>query len=305
MSILSEAFLSREHDDRPGCTLDGRTTPWNQIVSESVTRAEILRNFLHPARPERFAILVDDQREHMFWMGAALLSGACMTALDSARSDSINTSALESSDNQFVVADDASLELLDSWGASVLRTVDLKSSHFLAMFDGHSQAMSSISKAKDGNPLFSLIIDGPGFRSTMFDVTDETVSFAANQIVRATEMTNYDICFDSLPLSCANSVLACWGPAVMTGAEIVFERHFEANRFLRTAREFNCTYFVFAGSMISDLLALPESDLDRDHQLRVGFGTESTPIQRSEFRERFGCELVDAAKWQPSSLLED
>jgi fatty-acyl-CoA synthase len=139
-----------------------------------------------------------------------------------------------------------------------------------------------------------LLLESPAFGNATFDVSERQVGVAANQVVRATELTTYDVCYDALPMSCANSVLACWGPALLTGAEIVFQRTFTPGQFFADVREFNCTYFVFTRSMIEKLLDMPPSDLDREHRLRVGFGTDSTPELRREFRDRFGCELVEA-----------
>jgi fatty-acyl-CoA synthase len=294
MTSLTEAFLARGGDDKPGCTFEGLTTPWTKVVAESATRAEILRNFLEPAEAQRFAVLVDDSCEYMLWLGAALLSGVCMTGLDPTRPSSLNTAALEGCQCQFVVSDDAGLGYLESLAIGSFRTIDLKSNHYLAVFEGCSESAAIVNEPNANRLLCSLLIESPAFGNSTFDVSERQVGSAANQVVRATEMTGYDICYDALPMSCANSVLACWGPASLTGAEIVFQRTFASERFFADVREFNCTYFVFARSMITELLAMPPSDLDRDHRLRVGFGTDSTPDQRRAFRDRFGCELVEA-----------
>jgi fatty-acyl-CoA synthase len=250
--------------------------------------------FIEPSEAQRFAVLVDDSREYMLWLGASLLSGICMTGLDPTRPSSLNTAALQGCQCQFVVSDDAGLRYLESLAIGSFRTIDLKSDHYLAVFDDCSESAAVVKKSNDNGLLCSLLLDSSVFGIATFDVTERQVGNAANQVVRATEMTSYDICYDALPMSCANSVLACWGPAAMTGAEIVFQRTFTPRQFFTDVREFNCTYFVFANSMITELLDMPPSDLDREHRLRVGFGTDSTPEQRREFHDRFGCELVEA-----------
>jgi len=302
MTSLTEAFLAREDDDKPGCTFEGHTTPWTKVVMESAKRAEILRNFMEPHDAQRFAVLVDDSREYMFWLGAALMSGICMTGLDPTRPSSLNAGALQGCQCQCVVSDDAGFRYLEGLGLGSFRTIDLRSDHYLAVFDDCSESPTIIKEANDNLLLCSLLLDSSVFGTSTFDVSERQVAVAANQVVRATEMTTYDICYDALPMSCANSVLACWGPALLTGAEIVFQRTFTPEQFFADVREFNCTYFVFAHSMITELLDMPPSDLDRDHLLRVGFGTDSTPEQRQEFRERFGCELVEADGQQAMAL---
>ncbi len=168
--------------------------------------------------------------------------------------------------------------------------------------DRATDSPTTVTRTPDQGLLCSLIIETPMSGFTIFDVNEKMVDTAAHHVVRATEMTDHDICYDALPLSCANSVLSCWGPAVETGAEIVFQRTFAASTFFSDVREFNCTYFVFSGSMITELLDLPPSELDTDHRLRVGFGTEVSPTQKHDFYTRFGCELIDANRWRPKSI---
>lgn len=298
MSLLSEAFLARELDDRPGCTFEDRTTPWSGVVSESATRAEILGHFLDPSKSPDFAVLVGDPSEYMFWLGAALLSMASLTGLDPTRPALLNSAALQSSFNQFVVSDEAGLQYLDTLGVPAIRKIDLKSGYYLAVFDRVPDSPASIPRRKTDQLLCSMIVGETENESTSLYMTEEDVTREANLVVRSTEMTYHDICYCAVPLSRAKAVLASWAPAVLTGAEIVLDRRFTASRFLSDVHNYNCTYFVFDQSMISDLLALPESDLDRDHRLRLGFGIGSTENQRQDFRARFGCELIEAGFWR-------
>lgn len=78
----------------------------------------------------------------------------------------------------------------------------------------------------------------------------------------------------------------------------MFQRQFSPTQFFSDVLDFNCTYFVYEGSMISELLELPVSSRDRNSRLRVGFGTDSTADQRQQFYDRFGCELIDAERWR-------
>lgn len=301
MTRLTDMFVARVDDDRPGCTVEGRTSPWSRIVTESSSRAEILKNFLDPSQNLRFAVLIDDVQEHVTWMGAALLSESCMTGLDSARPENINRSALQSSNCQFVVADEAGLRYLEHLGYSPSQQLNLNSTLFLSYFADLPRCPVSI-REPDASPLLcSLIVDSPEFDERVFDASHDLIAFAAREVARATEMTYHDICYDSLPRSCANSVLACWGPAAASGAEIVFQRGFTPASFMADVREFNCTNFIYVGSMITELLDMPRTDLDGDHRLRFGFGTGATLPQMKEFEARFGCELIDGNRLRPQS----
>lgn len=293
MTAFVDAFIARGSEDRPGYTFEDRTSSWIEVVSESATRSEILINYLESSRPRNFSILTDDPCEHMFWMGAALLHGACMTALDPTRSASHNSRALHLSNSQFVVVDESRIDLLRSFEAPLFDLVDLSTAHHLAIFTAHVGPPSVATGHQDHRRLYSLIIDQPGGSSSTFEVTDGILMSAASNLARAMEMTGHDICYNTLPMSRTKSVLAMWGPAVLTGAEIVCSRGFSSEGFLHDVREYNCTYFLFKEPMIAELLTVPPDGSDTEHSLRVGVGSGTTPNQRRAFRERFGCELID------------
>lgn len=299
---LTEAFVSRAGDDRPGCTVEGRTIPWTRVVSESIARSEILANFLDPSRTRTFAILVDDYAELSYWMGGALLSGASFSALDPVRHSPVHRSILQSADNQYVIADDVGLRHLDELGLVDRRVLALSSLLHLVAFDNVSKSLPLADEPRREQSCFSLVVDTSVSQSMTVDVTIDQVSVAAQQIIRSTEMTSHDICYDTMPMGSANSVLAVWAPAVMVGAEIMHRRAFSPARFLEDVFDYNCTYFTFDGSMIADILDQPRSKRDQGNRLRVGVGTGSNPQERHEFHSRFGCELIDAGPWNECNV---
>ena len=106
-------------------------------------------------------------------------------------------------------------------------------------------------------------------------------------------VTRDDVCYCCMPLFHGNALMACWAPALSTGATVVLRRRFSASGFLSDVRRYGCTYFTYVGRTIAYILSTAPSEFDADHRLRLGFGTEASAQDRERFIERFGCPLVE------------
>ena len=76
------------------------------------------------------------------------------------------------------------------------------------------------------------------------------------------------------------------------GAQIIIDR-FHPRTWWQVARETRATCFHYLGVMPAILLALPESDSDRDHGLRFGMGGGVHPDHHAIFEARFGVPLLE------------
>jgi fatty-acyl-CoA synthase len=96
-----------------------------------------------------------------------------------------------------------------------------------------------------------------------------------------------------MPLFHGNALMALWGPAVMVGAAIALRPRFSASAFMDDVRTFGATKFSYVGKAIAYILATPERPDDADNTLQSAFGTEASVRDRSRFRRRFGCYLIE------------
>jgi fatty-acyl-CoA synthase len=112
-----------------------------------------------------------------------------------------------------------------------------------------------------------------------------------------------DVCYCQMPLFHGNALLACWAPALATGATVVLRRSFSASGFLDDVRRHGCTYFTYVGRSLAYLLAQPVRSDDADNTLRLGFGTEASPADRAEFTARFDCPLVEGYGSSESAIV--
>lgn len=240
--------------------------------------------------------MLEDSPEYLFWMAGAVQRGASVIGLNELQAGLSDDAPIALC--RLIVSDGPGLDTLSALGFDTDRTIDLNAATFLTLVHSDDEQIAS-SRARSEDRAHFSFFEGP---SSTIEVTLEHATRAAHQVMRATEMTRYDICYDPLALGHENSLVACWASAVMAGSEIVLQQEYAAEKFLGDVQEYNCTFFSFAGSMISDLLDLPLTDKDGEHRLRVGFGTDSTPSERLEFAQRYGCPLIDASQWHMSLM---
>ncbi len=113
---------------------------------------------------------------------------------------------------------------------------------------------------------------------------------------RASEIygfTSDEVCYCPMPLFHGNAVMALWAPALQVGACVALGGRFSASRFIDDVRQYRATRFTYVGKALAYVLATPARPDDADTPLRVGFGTEASARDRSEFEARFGCTLVE------------
>ncbi|MGW0585411.1 AMP-binding protein, partial [Streptomyces sp. NPDC002920] len=119
-----------------------------------------------------------------------------------------------------------------------------------------------------------------------------------------------DVHYVCMPMFHGNAVIADWAPALAAGAGVALRRRFSASGFLADVRRYRATYFTYVGRAVQYLLATEPGPDDRDHALRLGFGTEAGVVDAAAFERRFGVPLVEgygsseggaAVQWTPGT----
>ena len=96
-----------------------------------------------------------------------------------------------------------------------------------------------------------------------------------------------------MPLFHGNALMACWSPSLAMGATVVLRRKFSASGFLDDVRRYGCTFFTYVGRTMAYMLGQPPTEHDRDHSLRLGFGTEASALDRERFANASVARLVE------------
>ncbi|MEI7479225.1 MAG: AMP-binding protein, partial [Actinomycetes bacterium] len=108
-------------------------------------------------------------------------------------------------------------------------------------------------------------------------------------------LTGEDVFYESMPLFHSNAMMACYSPCRGVGGALALPTggKFSASGFIEDVRNSGATFFNYVGKPLAFILATPPSPRDKEHQLKLGFGNESSADDRLAFIERFGCTIVD------------
>ncbi|XP_018579796.1 long-chain fatty acid transport protein 4 [Anoplophora glabripennis] len=111
--------------------------------------------------------------------------------------------------------------------------------------------------------------------------------FIASAIHWMCGFTSNDRFYTPLPLYHTAGGCMTVGQMLIYGATIVIRRKFSASGFFADCRKYNCTIAQYIGEMCRYILAVPPTDSDADHKLRMIFGNGLRPQIWTEFVDRF------------------
>jgi acyl-CoA synthetase (AMP-forming)/AMP-acid ligase II len=97
-----------------------------------------------------------------------------------------------------------------------------------------------------------------------------------------------------LPLSHMNALAFSSMAAMLSGGSLVQLDRFHPATWWQSVRDSKATVVHYLGVMPAMLLAAPPSELDRQHQVRFGFGAGVEPRHHAAFEARFGFPLLEA-----------
>ena len=295
MSTVADLLRARADDPNIGYVFGESTWTWSEVVHESAIRAAIIEKSLDPDLPPHVGVLLENVPEYLFWIGGAAMVGACIVGINPTRRGAELERDVRHTDCQLVVSDSGGFQLLHGLdlGIDASRRLDIESASYHNLLRTHSEASCPTANPDGHRPLFLLFTSGSTSAPKAVVCTNERMAVTAVRAGAIYGVTADEVCYCPMPLFHGNALMACWGPALAVGARVVLRRKFSASGFLDDIRRFGCTYFTYVGRTIAYVLGQPPSEHDRDHHLRLGFGTEASALDRQRFLDRFGCPLVE------------
>ena len=101
-------------------------------------------------------------------------------------------------------------------------------------------------------------------------------------------MTSVDRMYDCLPLYHSVGGIVATGATLVAGGAVVLRERFSAGRFWQDVAAHHCTVFQYIGELCRFLLAQPQHDSERLHQLRLACGNGMQGNVWTAFQHRFG-----------------
>ncbi len=292
-ATVGALLRARLGDEHPGYRFDDQSWSWDAVVRESAVRAALLDGLLGPVgshdRPRHVGVLLENIPEYLFLAGGAALAGVTIVGINPTRRGAELAGDIAHTRCRLVITDADQAGLLPA----DVRTVVVGSREYAALLGSHAGADLPATDPDPTTPLFLLFTSGSTNAPKAVICTTGRLAATGVRAAAGYNVSRSDVCYCCMPLFHGNALMACWAPALATGATVVLRGKFSASGFLTDVRRYGCTYFTYVGRTIAYVLSTQPSSADRDHQLRLGFGTEASAQDRDRFLARFGCPLVE------------
>ncbi|MGX1882691.1 AMP-binding protein [Streptomyces sp. NPDC055287] len=295
---VAELVQRQWGDHRPGLRSEDLTLSHHQVAAGAAARAALLVDLLPRGAEPHIAVLLDNTPEFPLWLGAAALAGAAVAGINPTRRGAELARDIQHTDCRVLVTERARLPLLDGLALPGLRIL-------VTDTDAYEQRLRAYAGEKPGSATVGGSAVGPGSRLLLYFTSGSTgapkaaictqgrLAAAGASLAGHFAVRPDDVHYICMPMFHGNAVIADWAPALAGGAGIALRRRFSASRFLVDVRAYGATYFTYVGRAVQYLLATPERPDDRDHTLRLGFGTEAGAVDAARFEARFGVRLVE------------
>jgi fatty-acyl-CoA synthase len=289
---IRDLLLARAEQDTQALLTHDRSWSWRDLVADASARAAAVEHLLDPHRPPHVGLLMDNTPEMLLGLAAAGLGGHVAVGVNSTRRGDALVADLRRADVQLLFTDATQRHLLDGLDLDGIQVIDAADAQWPpalpAGVSGRGRHMCT------DDSLFMLIFtSGTSGRPKAVRITHEKVTYPGQYLAERFGLTAEDVHYVAMPLFHSNAVMACWAPALVTGAAVALREKFSASEFLADVRHFGATYASYVGKPLTYVLATPEQPDDADNPLRLVFGNEAGDRDTAAFAKRFGCQVVD------------
>lgn len=293
---VAELVQRQWGDNRPGLRHEGTVLSHHQVASGAAARAALLADLLPTGSEPHLGVLLDNTPEFPLWLSAAALAGAAVAGINPTRRGAELARDILHTECRVLITERAHLPLLDGLalpGVRVLVTDTDAYAALLAPYAGARPGDTVLNRPAPATRMLLYFTSGSTGAPKAAVCTQGRLAAAGRSLVGQFGILGEDVHYICMPMFHGNAVIADWAPALSAGAAVALRRRFSASGFLADVRAHGATYFTYVGRAVQYLLATPERPDDREHPLRLGFGTEAGAVDAARFRERFGVRLVE------------
>ncbi|MEU8698069.1 AMP-binding protein [Streptomyces sp. NPDC048680] len=293
---VAELVQRQWGDHRPGLRHEDIVLSHHQVASGAAARAALLADLLPAGSEPHLGVLLDNTPEFPLWLSAAALAGAAVAGINPTRRGAELARDILHTECRVLITERTHLPLLDGLelpGVRVLVTDTEAYAALLAPYAGAEPGDTALGRPGPGTRMLLYFTSGSTGAPKAAVCTQGRLAAAGHSLVGHFGIRREDVHYICMPMFHGNAVIADWAPALAGGAAVALRRRFSASGFLDDVRAHGATYFTYVGRAVQYLLATPERPDDREHPLRVGFGTEAGAVDAARFRERFGVRLVE------------
>jgi fatty-acyl-CoA synthase len=288
---IRDLLLAKAERDTPALLTREREWTWRELVADASARAGAIARRLDADRPPHVGLMMDNTPEMLLGLAAAGLGTHVAVGVNTTRRGDALAADLRRADVQLLLTDTTQAHLLEGLDLPGIQVVDVADRAWL---DAVVEPVETTTPEPTDSSLFMLIFtSGTSGRPKAVRITHEKVTYPGQYLAERFGLTADDVHYIAMPLFHSNAVMACWGPALVTGAPVALREKFSASEFLADVRRFGATYASYVGKPLTYVLATPERPDDAENPLRIVFGNEAGERDTQAFAERFGCLVVD------------
>ncbi|MGW2861560.1 AMP-binding protein [Streptomyces sp. NPDC001205] len=295
-STVSEYVQRQWGDGRRGLRYGGLELTHHQVAAGSAARAALLAELLPRGVEPHLGVLLDNTPEFPLWLGAAALAGAAVAGINPTRRGPELARDILHTECRVLVTGRVHLPLLDGLhlpGVRVLVTGTEEYERLLAPYEGARPGECAVGPVGPATRLLLYFTSGSTGAPKAAICTQGRLAAAGEALVSHFGLGPDEVHYICMPMFHGNAVIANWAPALTSGATVALRERFSASGFLDDVRAYGATYFTYVGRAVHYVLATPARPEDREHRLRIGFGTEAGAVDADRFARRFGVELVE------------
>jgi len=287
-ATISSLVQSRADDANAGLWFEGASWAWRDVVTEMDVRARWLEASMGSG-PPHLGVLLDNVPEYLFLLGGAARSGWVVVGINPTRRGDELARDIRHADCRLIVTDAEHAPLLEGLdlGAAAGRVLISDDATYAATLEAHRGAAADPNAAGPAPDDLLLLIFTSGSTGAPKAVR-MTQGRAAGNDGRRMGFGPDDVLYCAMPMFHGNALCSMVFPAMGTGASLVLKRRFSASAFLADLRERHCTFTSTVGRVLTYVLATPETDHDRDHDLKFILAPESSAVDMAAFEARFG-----------------
>ena len=290
---VAELVAARWGDHRPGLWFEGGMLTQHEVAAGAAVRAALLTDLLPSGAEPHLGVLLDNTPEYPLWLSAAALSGAAVAGINPTRRGPELARDILHTECRVLVTERTHLPLLTGLDLPGVRVLLTDSAEYNALLAPYADARPDPARATPHDRLLLYFTSGSTGAPKAAICTQGRLAAAGRSLVEQFRVRPDDVHYVCMPMFHGNAVIADWAPALTAGAGVALRRRFSASGFLADVRAYGATYFTYVGRAIQYLLATEPRPDDRDHPLRLGFGTEAGAVDAAAFERRFGVRLVE------------
>jgi fatty-acyl-CoA synthase/citronellyl-CoA synthetase len=304
-------YLQRHAEERPNAIalkFEDRQISWGELNAKANQMAHYFQS-RGVKYGDRVALNVENRPELLFSVAACLKLGAIAGMVNTGQTNEALAHSLRLIDPSLIVVGSECLANMETVSDMIEghhsdKLLYIADAGHDGLPEGYQDLMALIAEQSVdnptpsqtltlGTPIYYIFTSGTTGLPKASITTHMKVFRAGLQFgVNVMSLTEKDTYYCALPLYHSNALVVGFGSCLCGGATMALRRKFSASQFWEDCIKFEATAAIYIGELLRYLLAQPERESDRAHNVTRVLGNGLRPDIWMQFKNRFGISRV-------------